>query len=78
MQIFHLEMIMADVSGKGVPDAANGREEPFGSERMLVSLNESNSTDHEIIPTNVKSAVGGSVGVAERFDDITMFAITLK
>lgn len=45
---------------------------------MLVSLNESNSTDHEILPTNVKSAVDGAVGVAERFDDITMLAITLK
>ena len=78
MQIFHLAMIMADVSGNCVPEAANGREELFGSERMLVSLNESNSTDHEILPTNVKSAVDGSVGVAERFDDITMFAITLK
>ena len=78
MQIFHLAMIMADVSGKVVPDAANGREELFDSERMLVSLNESNSTDHEILPTNVKSAVDGAVGDAERFDDNTMFAITLK
>ena len=78
MQIFHLEMIMADVSGKVVADAANWREELFGSERMLVSLNESNSTDHEILPTNVKSAVDGTVGAAERFDDIMMFAITLK
>ena len=78
MQIFHLAMIMADVSGKVVPEAANWREELFGSERMLVSLNESNSTDREILPTNVKSAVDGSVGAAERFVDITMFAITLK
>ena len=78
MQKFHFAMIMADVSGKCVPDAANGREELFGSERMLVSLNESNITDHEILPTNVKSAVDGAVGDAERFDDITMFAITLK
>lgn len=78
MQKFHLAMIMADVSGKGVPEAANGRKELFGSERMLVSLNESNSTDHKILPTNVKSAVDGTVGDAERFDDITMFAITLK
>ena len=78
MQKFHIEMITADVSGKVVPEAANWREELFGSERMLVSLNESNSTDHEILPTNVKSAVDEAVGAAERFDDITMFAITLK
>jgi serine phosphatase RsbU (regulator of sigma subunit) len=56
----------------GVPEATNAKEEQFGIDRMLASLN-SHGEDilQELLP-NVKKDIDAFVGDAFQFDDLTM------
>ena len=56
----------------GVPEATNGEEEMFGTDRMLEALNShENEALRELLP-NIKKDVDTFVGEAEQFDDLTM------
>ncbi len=61
----------------GLPEATNSTEELFGEDRMLETLNANKDKGpHDLLPA-VQEAVDGFVGEAEKFDDLTMLAITL-
>jgi len=61
----------------GLPEATDSTEELFGEERMLETLNANKDKGpHDLLPA-VQEAVDGFVGEAEKFDDLTMLAITL-
>ncbi len=61
----------------GLAEATNGEEELFGEERMLAALNENKEKGpHDLLPV-VQEKVDEFVGEAEKFDDLTMLAITL-
>ena len=62
----------------GVPEATNGENELFQTERMLEALNKEPSAVPEKILENVHTAVNGFVGKAPQFDDLTMLAVTIK
>ena len=62
----------------GVPEATNGENELFKTERMLEALNKEPSAVPEKILENVHTAVNGFVGKAPQFDDLTMLAVTIK
>lgn len=61
----------------GVPEATNGSQEMFGTDRMLQALNTDTKADSREILSNVKQAVETFVGEAPQFDDLTMLAIRL-
>ena len=56
----------------GVPEAANARQELFGTERMLAALNENPDAPPRSILDGVRAAVDRFVGDAPQFDDLTM------
>ncbi len=62
----------------GVPEATNGENELFGTDRLLEAMNQCRDADPKTLLTNVKSAVDEFVGEAEQFDDLTMLGITLR
>ena len=62
----------------GVPEAMNGENELFGTERMLAALNENTSASPEELLKNVRRAVDGFVKDAEQFDDLTMLGLEYK
>ena len=56
----------------GVPEATNAKEEQFGIDRMLASLNShGEDTLQELLP-DVKKDIDAFVGDAFQFDDLTM------
>jgi len=59
----------------GVPEATNGENELFGTERMLAALNENSGASPEELLNNVRRAVDGFVKDAEQFDDLTMLGL---
>ena len=59
----------------GVPEATNGREELFGTERMIRALNESGEGTPQQILQSVRRAVDAFVGSAPQFDDLTMLCV---
>lgn len=59
----------------GVPEATNGKEELFGTDRMLEVLNQNPHADPEQKIRQVKAAIDAFVGEAPQFDDITMLCI---
>ena len=59
----------------GVPEATDAHEEPFGTERMLDSLNRNSSSGLKELLTAVKKDIDDFVGEAEQFDDVTMLCI---
>ena len=61
----------------GVPEATNGSQEMFGTDRMPQALNTDTKADSREILSNVKQAVETFVGEAPQFDDLTMLAIRL-
>lgn len=71
----HLCIVMADVSGKGVPEAMNTVREPFGIGRMLETLNRDPDAEPVRILNNVRNAVRDFAGAAKQFDDITMLCL---
>lgn len=71
----HLALVIADVSGKGVPEATAKNGELFGTERMVQALNEKgDAAPYELLP-HVKTRVDEFVGDAPQFDDLTMLGI---
>ena len=61
----------------GLPEATNSDEELFGTERVLEVLNRNRNCAPDELLHNVQTAVDSFVGDAERFDDLTMLAVTL-
>ena len=59
----------------GVPEATNAENELFGTDRMILALNEGAEEDPEQILHRVRSAVDEFVQDAEQFDDLTMLCI---
>lgn len=59
----------------GVPEATNGQNELYGTNRMLDALNQEPLAEPEHLLHNVKRAVDEFVGDAPQFDDLTMLAI---
>ncbi len=58
----------------GVPEATNSRNELFGTDRMLFSLNRyPNANPQELLQT-VRGDIDAFVGGAPQFDDITMLS----
>ena len=62
----------------GVPEAANEEEKMFGTDRLIVALNEEPEAGPEKILANVQKAVDDFVNGAEQFDDLTMMCIEYK
>ncbi|MBO4854485.1 MAG: PP2C family protein-serine/threonine phosphatase [Oscillospiraceae bacterium] len=62
----------------GVPEATDAREQMFGVENMLASLNGDASAAPEEILKNVRASVDGFVKQAEQFDDLTMLCLEYK
>ncbi len=56
----------------GVPEAMNGKQELYGTDRMLAALNREPDAQPEQILANVARDVSGFVDGAEQFDDLTM------
>ncbi len=68
----HIALVMADVSGKGVPEATNADDELFGEARLLQALDLDPGALPKGMLKNVKNAVDTFVGDAPQFDDLTM------
>ncbi|MGN0779170.1 MAG: SpoIIE family protein phosphatase [Aristaeellaceae bacterium] len=62
----------------GVTEAQNVRNELFGDQRLLASLNEVKGMPVEEICRKVKADVDAFAGEADQFDDITMVSIRLN
>ena len=62
----------------GVPEATNGKNEPFGTERMLEALNREPNAGPERLLKNVRAAVDAFTEEAEQFDDLTMLSIEYR
>jgi len=62
----------------GVPEAATGENELFGTGRMLAALNENTGASPEELLKTVREAVDSFVKDAEQFDDLTMLALEYR
>ena len=62
----------------GVPEATNGANELYGSERLYQSLNKNKETEPEILLQRIKEDVDKFVGEAPQFDDLTMLCLEYK
>ena len=62
----------------GVPEATNRSEELFGTDRMLVALNEEPTAGPQKILANVRKHIDDFVGDAEQFDDLTMLCVEYR
>ena len=62
----------------GVPEAMNGADELFGTDRMIDALNADPDAAPETVLRNVHRAVDGFVEDAEQFDDLTMLCVEYK
>ena len=62
----------------GVPEATDGKEEQFGTERMIEALNSDPDADPEHILANMRKTVNKFVNGAEQFDDLTMMCFEYK
>lgn len=60
----------------GVPEATNGDEELFGTDRMLAALNKNKEAAPRELLAEVKREIDAFVGEASQFDDITMMGLT--
>ena len=59
----------------GVPEATDGEDTLFGTERMMDALNRNPAARPEELLRNVKEDIDTFVGEAQQFDDITMLAL---
>ena len=59
----------------GVPEATDKDELQFGTDRMIVALNQDTNGSPEQILKNVRQAVDDFVKEAEQFDDLTMLCL---
>ena len=71
----HLMIEIADVSGKGVPEATNASKELFTTDNMIDALNINPAEQPENILKTVKSEIDQFVQDAPQFDDITMLCL---
>ncbi len=62
----------------GVPEATDAKKELFGTERMLLALNEDPDAPPEEVLKQVRRAVDGFVKDAEQFDDLTMLCLEYR
>ncbi len=62
----------------GVPEASDSENQLFGSERMVVALNEKTDGSPQDILKAVRSSVDAFVKEAEQFDDLTMLCLEYK
>ena len=62
----------------GVPEATDGEEEMFGTDRMLTALNKHRGDDPAGILKCMQKAVDDFVDGAEQFDDLTMLCLEYK
>ena len=62
----------------GVPEATSKDIELFGTDRMIVALNQNPAADPKEILSNVRASVDEFVGGAEQFDDLTMLCLEYK
>lgn len=62
----------------GVPEATDGEQQMFGTERTLQALNEEPGGSPEELLRRVQQAVAGFVGDAEQFDDMTMLCLRYR
>ena len=60
----------------GVAEAANPREEMYGTERMLKTLNRVQENSPEMILEAVRKDIDDFAGDAPQFDDLTMLCLT--
>ncbi len=62
----------------GVPEATDGDNEMFGTDRMLEALNRDPDAPPKEILRNVRRAVDEFVRDAEQFDDLTMLCLAFR
>ena len=62
----------------GVPEATNGDNELYGTDRMLQALNRNPEAEPEELLENVASDIDRFMGDAPQFDDITMLGLKLN
>ena len=62
----------------GVPEATNGKQELFGTERMIAALNGVKDGNPEQVLGGVRRAVDEFVQEEEQFDDLTMLCLVYK
>jgi len=62
----------------GVPEATNGENELFGTERMLGALNQNAAASPKELLAEVRRDVDAFVGSAEQFDDLTMLSMEYR
>ncbi len=62
----------------GVPEATDGDNQLFGTERMLTTINSRKEEGLEELLQGVKKDVDVFVGDAPQFDDLTMLALKIK
>lgn len=59
----------------GVPEATNGANELFGTDRMIALLNENADQTPEPLLHHIKAGIDAFVGDAPQFDDLTMLSL---
>ena len=62
----------------GVPEAANGVNTMYGTERMLEALNRNTAASPKELLQAVRESVDAFVGGAEQFDDMTMLCLEYR
>ena len=62
----------------GVPEATDGENNMYGTNRLLEAMNSKEHTDPLELLGSITDNVDQFVGEADRFDDMTMLAVTIK
>ena len=62
----------------GLPEATDGNENMFGTDRMIAALNEEPDAQPVRVLQNVRRAVDAFVKDAEQFDDLTMLCLEYR
>ena len=65
-------------ASQALPEATDAQGDMFGTDRMLVSLNEAVDGTPEAVLTQVRRGVDAFVKNAEQFDDLTMLCLEYK
>lgn len=62
----------------GVPEATDSENKMYGTDRLLEAMNSKEHTDPLELLGSITDNVDQFVGEADRFDDMTMLAVTIK
>ena len=62
----------------GVPEATDSENNMYGTDRLLEAMNSKEHTDPLELLGSITDNVDQFVGEADRFDDMTMLAVTIK